>query len=72
MVALKLLPDDGMKLPSTSSACEEHRAIGQIDFGSSRAPGHGKAIVSGGYFITDDHNGDQFVVTLPPRLERGC
>ncbi len=62
-----------MKSPTTSSGREEHHAVGQIDFGLSKAaPGHGKTIVSGGYFVTDDHNGDRFVVTLPPRLERGC
>jgi hypothetical protein len=61
-----------MKSPSTSSGLEEHRAVAQIDFGPQQAPGHGKAIVSGGYFVTDDDNGDRFVVTLPPRLERGC
>jgi len=61
-----------MKSPSTSSAREEHRTIAQVDFGPQRAPGHGKAIVSGGYFLADDENGDRFVVMLPPRLERGC
>ena len=61
-----------MKSPSTASGREEHRAVAQIDFGATKAPGHGKAIVSGGYFVTDDDNGDRFVVTLPPRLERGC
>jgi hypothetical protein len=62
-----------MKLPTTATHRAEAGALSQIDFGPAKAtPGHGRAIVSGGHFVTDDDNGDTFVVTLPLRLERGC
>jgi hypothetical protein len=62
-----------MKLPTIPAHREEGGTVYQIDFAPAKAtPGHGKAIVSGGHFITDDDNGDTFVVTLPLRLERGC
>ena len=72
-MALKLLLRRRMKLPTTSSHHAEGGPISQIDFAPAKAaPGHGKAIVSGGHFVTNDDNGDTFVVTLPLRLERGC
>jgi len=73
LVALKLLSARRMKSPTTESHREASSPVSGIDFPPAKAaPGHGNAIVSGGHFVTNDDNGDTFVVTLPQRLERGC